>query len=60
MAVPLKILKGQMLVAHACNPSLSGCRDQEDQGLKPGQANSLRTYLKKLYHKKLGWWNSSR
>jgi hypothetical protein len=26
--------------AHACNPSYSGGRDQEDQGLKPAQANS--------------------
>jgi hypothetical protein len=30
----------QALVAHACNPSYSGCRDQEDCGLKPAQANS--------------------
>jgi hypothetical protein len=28
------------LVAHACNPSYSGDRDQDDQGLKPAQANS--------------------
>jgi hypothetical protein len=27
-------------VAHACNPSYSGGRDQEDTGLKPAQANS--------------------
>jgi hypothetical protein len=27
-------------VAHTCNPSCSGGRDQEDQGLKPAQANS--------------------
>jgi hypothetical protein len=27
-------------VAHACNPSYSGGRDQEDLGLKPAQANS--------------------
>jgi hypothetical protein len=30
-----------MLVAHACNPSYSGGRDQEDHGLKPAWANSL-------------------
>jgi hypothetical protein len=30
----------RVLVAHACNPSYSGGRDQEDQGLKPAQANS--------------------
>jgi hypothetical protein len=27
-------------VAHACNPSYSGGRDQEDHGLKSAQANS--------------------
>jgi hypothetical protein len=36
-------------VAHTCNPSYSGGRDQEDHGLKPAQANSsARTYLEKL------------
>jgi hypothetical protein len=28
-------------VAHTCNPSHSGGRDQEDRGLKPARANSL-------------------
>jgi hypothetical protein len=28
-------------VAHVCNPSYSGGRDQEDHGLKAAQANSL-------------------
>jgi hypothetical protein len=28
------------LVAQACNPSYSGCRDQEDGSSKPAQANS--------------------
>jgi hypothetical protein len=28
------------LVAHTCNPSYSGNRDQEDHGSKPAQANS--------------------
>jgi hypothetical protein len=32
----------QALVAHACNPSYSGGRDQEDRSLKPARANSLR------------------
>jgi hypothetical protein len=32
---------GQMPVAHACNPSYSGGRDQEDCSLKPAQENSL-------------------
>jgi hypothetical protein len=29
-------------VAHACNTSYSGGRDQEDHNLKPAQANSLQ------------------
>jgi hypothetical protein len=29
-------------VVHACNPSYSGGRDQENHGLKPAQANSSR------------------
>jgi hypothetical protein len=31
----------QTPVAHTCNPSYSGGRDQEDGGLKPAWANSL-------------------
>jgi hypothetical protein len=31
-----------VLEAHTYNPSYSGGRDQEDQGLKPAQANSSR------------------
>jgi hypothetical protein len=31
---------GQVPVAHTCNPSYSGGRDQEDLGSKPAQANS--------------------
>jgi hypothetical protein len=42
----------QALVAHTCNPSYSGGRDQEDQGSKPVQANNLRPYLEKTHHKK--------
>jgi hypothetical protein len=41
-------------VAHTCNPSYSGGRDQEDCGSKPAQANSLRDLrpnLKKTHHK---------
>jgi hypothetical protein len=34
--------QGQAPVAHACNPSYSSGRDQEDCGLKPAQANSLQ------------------
>jgi hypothetical protein len=29
----------QLLVAHVCNPSYSGGRDQEDQNWKPAGAN---------------------
>jgi hypothetical protein len=28
------------IMAHACNPSYSGHRDQEDLGLRPDQAKS--------------------
>jgi hypothetical protein len=39
-------------VAHTCNPSYSGGRDQEDHGSKPAQANSsARPYLKKSFTK---------
>jgi hypothetical protein len=31
----------QVAVAHACNPSYSKGRDQEDGGSKPAQINSL-------------------
>jgi hypothetical protein len=35
-------------VVHACNPSYSGGRDQENHGSKPAQANSFaRPYLEK-------------
>jgi hypothetical protein len=30
-----KLFSSQALVTHACNPSYSGGRDQEDLGLKP-------------------------
>jgi hypothetical protein len=36
-----KKIHSQVLVAHTCNPSYSGDRDQEDHGLKPTQANSF-------------------
>jgi hypothetical protein len=35
-------------VAHACIPSYSGGRDQEDHSLKPAQANSLRDSISKI------------
>jgi hypothetical protein len=34
-------------MAHACNPSYSGGRDQEDQGSKPVRQIVHETYLEK-------------
>jgi hypothetical protein len=34
-------------MAHACNPSYAGGRDQEDRDLKPAQANSLQDPISK-------------
>jgi hypothetical protein len=34
-------------VAHSCNPSYSGGRDQEDCGLKPAWANSSQDPISK-------------
>jgi hypothetical protein len=46
-----------VLAAHACDPSYSGGRDQEDLF---AQANSLwDTYLEKPFTKK-GWWSALR
>jgi hypothetical protein len=49
-------------VAHACNPSYSGGKDQEDHSSKPAQANSSKNpILKKNQHKKgLAEWLSSK
>jgi hypothetical protein len=50
---PLITNISQVLVAHTCNPSYSGGRDQEDYGWKPTWANSLRDPIsKKTLHKK--------
>jgi hypothetical protein len=38
----------QVLVTHACNPSYSGGRDQEDCDLKPAPAKSLRDPILKI------------
>jgi hypothetical protein len=39
-------------MTHACNPSYSGGRDQEDGGSKPAQENnSMRPYFEKTLHK---------
>jgi hypothetical protein len=43
----------QVPVAHTCNPSYSGGRDQEDHNMKPTQANSSGDLSsKKTLHKK--------
>jgi hypothetical protein len=40
-------------VAHVCNPSYSGGRDQKYRGSKPTQAKSSQDPIsKKTYHKK--------
>jgi hypothetical protein len=49
-----------VLVAHACNPTYSGGRDQEDRGLKPPQANSSWDPTLKNRSQKQGWWSGSR
>jgi hypothetical protein len=49
-----------VLVAHACNPSYSEDRDQEDPGLKSAQANSSQDPILKNPPQKQGWWSGSR
>jgi hypothetical protein len=41
-------------VAHTCNPSNSGGRDQEDRGSKPAWANSLQDPILKKKSQKRG------
>jgi hypothetical protein len=51
----LKGPSGRAPVAHACNPSYSEGRDQEDGSLKPARANSLRDPIwKKPFIKRAG------
>jgi hypothetical protein len=40
------------LLAHACNPSYSGVRDQEDRSSKPTQQIVLKTTSRKKNHNK--------
>jgi hypothetical protein len=40
-------LKDSLPVAHACNPSYSGGRDQQDHDLKPAQKNSSQDPISK-------------
>jgi hypothetical protein len=44
-------------VAHTCNPSYLRGRDQEDQGSKLAQGNSLRDHILKIPITKKGWWS---
>jgi hypothetical protein len=46
-------------VTHACNPSFSGGRNQEDRGSKPAQVNSLWDPISKKPFIKKGWWSGS-
>jgi hypothetical protein len=48
------------LVAHSCNPSYSGGRDQEDHSSKPSQANNSGNPILKSSSQKYGWWDGSR
>jgi hypothetical protein len=45
----------QALVAHICNPSYSGGKDQEDCGSKPDQANSSGDPISKENFAKKKW-----
>jgi hypothetical protein len=47
-------------VAHACNPSYSGGRDQEDHVLKPAWANNSQDPISKKPITKKGYWSGSR
>jgi hypothetical protein len=44
---PFKEIICRRLVAHTCNPSYSGGRDQEDLGSKSARANSVRDPISK-------------
>jgi hypothetical protein len=49
----LKGKRSWVLVAHTCDPSYSGGRDQEDCGLKPTRAKEFtRPYLEKIHRRK--------
>jgi hypothetical protein len=43
----IKVASSQVLMAHTCNPSYSGDRDQEDLSSKPAWANSSQTLSQK-------------
>jgi hypothetical protein len=43
------------LVAHTCNPSYSGGRDQKDSGSKAAWANSSLDPISEVTNAKKGW-----
>jgi hypothetical protein len=43
-------------MAHTCNPSYAGGRDQEDHSLKPARAIVQETLSQKKKITKRGWW----
>jgi hypothetical protein len=53
----MKIIMKPAWVAHTCNPSYSGGKDQEDLGSKPALANSLLDSISKTAITKMGWWS---
>jgi hypothetical protein len=46
-------------VAHSCNPSYSGDRDQEDWGLSQSQEDSSGDHILKIFNTKKGWQSDS-
>jgi hypothetical protein len=50
----------QASVAHTCNPSYSGGRDQEDCDSKPADGSSLQDPTLKKPITKKNWWTGSR
>jgi hypothetical protein len=53
------VVRSQAPVAHTCNPSYSGGRDQEDHSWKPVEANSSGDSLSKIPNTKQGWRSGS-
>jgi hypothetical protein len=58
----IRVCFNWVLVAHTCNPSYSGGRNQEDHGLKSVWTNSLWDSTWKITHyfSEKGWWSCSR
>jgi hypothetical protein len=54
MDIKKKNNKSHVLVAHICNPSYSGGRDQEDLGSKLAQANSSQDPISIIPNTKKG------